>query len=318
MASYRYERDIDPADLAPRAEKQYTRKERWANWWDYNLKWVLLIGIAAAFVAYSFIGQYFFTIKPDYNVAVVAPYYLPDDTVTALQEQLAQYGEDLNGDGKTVVTLNVYTLDYSAGDTQTESDAYLTMAGTTKLATDVAGGVGSAPVYPQVKWLHEHGIAADVIVGSKTKDLLILEKEMESVAGNLYVTTDDGSYGRSGMVTQTIKDLVAEGKKYDLCIAIGPMIMMKFVCLLTKELEIPTVVSLNPIMVDGTGMCGACRVTVGGKVKFACVDGPEFDGHEVNFDEAMRRQQIYKTAEGRAMLALEEGETHHGGCGNCQ
>ena len=182
----------------------------------------------------------------------------------------------------------------------------------------VAGGVGTAPVYPQLKWLHEHGIAADVIVGSKTKDLLILEKEMESVAGNLYVTTDDGSYGRSGMVTQTIKDLVAEGKKYDLCIAIGPMIMMKFVCLLTKELEIPTVVSLNPIMVDGTGMCGACRVTVGGKVKFACVDGPEFDGHEVNFDEAMRRQQIYKTAEGRAMLALEEGETHHGGCGNCQ
>ena len=182
----------------------------------------------------------------------------------------------------------------------------------------IAGGVGTAPVYPQVKWLHEHGVAADVIVGSKTKDLLILEKEMEAVAGNLYVTTDDGSYGRSGMVTQTIKDLVAEGKKYDLCIAIGPMIMMKFVCLLTKELEIPTVVSLNPIMVDGTGMCGACRVTVGGKVKFACVDGPEFDGHEVNFDEAMRRQQIYKTAEGRAMLALEEGDTHHGGCGNCQ
>ena len=181
-----------------------------------------------------------------------------------------------------------------------------------------AGGVGTAPVYPQLKWLHEHGVAADVIVGSKTKDLLILEKEMEAVAGNLYVTTDDGSYGRSGMVTQTIKDLVAEGKKYDLCIAIGPMIMMKFVCLLTKELEIPTVVSLNPIMVDGTGMCGACRVTVGGKVKFACVDGPEFDGHEVNFDEAMRRQQIYKTAEGRAMLALEEGDTHHGGCGNCQ
>ena len=143
MASYRYERDIDPADLAPRAEKQYTRKERWANWWDYNLKWVLLIGIAAAFVAYSFIGQYFFTTKPDYNVAVVAPYYLPDDTVTALQEQLARYGEDLNGDGKTVVTLNVYTLDYSAGDTQNESDAYLTMAGTTKLATDVAGGLSS-------------------------------------------------------------------------------------------------------------------------------------------------------------------------------
>ena len=181
----------------------------------------------------------------------------------------------------------------------------------------VAGGVGAAPVYPQVKWLHEKGVNADVIVGSKTKDLLILEKEMEAVAGNLYITTDDGSYGRSGMVTQTIKDLVAEGKQYDVCIAIGPMIMMKFVCLLTKELGIPTVVSLNPIMVDGTGMCGACRVTVGGKVKFACVDGPEFDGHAVNFDEAMRRQTLYKTEEGRAMLKLQEGDTHHGGCGNC-
>ena len=181
----------------------------------------------------------------------------------------------------------------------------------------VAGGVGTAPVYPQVKWLHNNGIAADVIVGAKNHDLLILEKEMEAVAGNLYVTTDDGSYGRKGMVTQTIQDLVDEGKKYDLCVAIGPMIMMKFVCKLTKELGIPTIVSLNPIMVDGTGMCGACRVTVGDKVKFACVDGPEFDGHLVNFDEAMKRQQIYKTAEGRAMLKLQEGDTHHGGCGQC-
>ena len=181
----------------------------------------------------------------------------------------------------------------------------------------VAGGVGTAPVYPQVKWLHERGIEADVIVGAKTKDLLILEEEMKSVAGNLYVTTDDGSYGRSGMVTQTITDLVNEGNHYDVCVAIGPMIMMKFVCKLTKELEIPTIVTLNPIMVDGTGMCGACRVTVGGKVKFACVDGPEFDGHEVNFDEAMQRQQLYKTAEGRAFLKAKEKDTHHGGCGNC-
>ena len=182
----------------------------------------------------------------------------------------------------------------------------------------VAGGVGTAPVYPQVKWLHEHGIEVDVIVGAKTKDMLILEKEMEAVAGNLYVTTDDGSYGRSGMVTQTIKELVEAGNQYDTCVAIGPMIMMKFVCLLTKELGIPTIVSLNPIMVDGTGMCGACRVSVGGKVKFACVDGPEFDGHQVNFDEAMQRQQIYKTAEGRAFLKAKEGSSHHGGCGNCQ
>lgn len=181
----------------------------------------------------------------------------------------------------------------------------------------VAGGVGTAPVYPQVKWLCENGIQADVIVGAKTRELLILEEEMKAVAGELYVTTDDGSYGRSGMVTNTITELVNAGKHYDVCVAIGPMIMMKFVCRLTKELGIPTIVSLNPIMVDGTGMCGACRVTVGDKVKFACVDGPEFDGHQVNFDEAMQRQQLYKTAEGRAFLKEKEGATHHGGCGNC-
>lgn len=182
----------------------------------------------------------------------------------------------------------------------------------------VAGGVGTAPVYPQVKYLHELGVKADVIVGAKTKDLLILEKEMDAVAGNLYVTTDDGSYGRSGMVTKTIEDLVKEeGKKYDLCVAIGPMIMMKFVCKMTESLSIPTIVSLNPIMVDGTGMCGACRVTVGDEIKFACVDGPEFDGHKVDFDEAMKRQQLYKTEEGRAFLKAKEGDSHHGGCGNC-
>ena len=182
----------------------------------------------------------------------------------------------------------------------------------------VAGGVGSAPVYPQVKWMHEHGIDVDVIEGSKTKSLLILEDKLKAVAGNLYVTTDDGSYERKGMVTEVIKDLVEnQGKKYDVCVAIGPMIMMKFVCKLTKELGIPTIVSLNPIMVDGTGMCGACRVSVGGEVKFACVDGPEFDGHLVDFDQAMKRQQMYKTEEGRAILKFQEGKTHHGGCGNC-
>lgn len=182
----------------------------------------------------------------------------------------------------------------------------------------VAGGVGTAPVYPQVKWLHERGIAADVIVGAKTHDLLILEDQMRSVAGNLYITTDDGSYMRKGMVTEVIKDLVqVQGIHYDVCVAIGPMIMMKFVSLLTKELNLPTIVSMNPIMVDGTGMCGACRLTVGKHIKFACVDGPEFDAHQVNFDEAMKRQQMYKTQEGRAMLKLQEGDTHHGGCGNC-
>ena len=181
----------------------------------------------------------------------------------------------------------------------------------------VAGGVGAAPVYPQVKWMHAHGIDVDVIVGSKTKDMLILEKEMEAVAGNYYPCTDDGTYGHAGMVTTKIEALVAEGNKYDVCVAIGPMIMMKFVTILTKKLEIPTVVSMNPIMVDGTGMCGACRLMVGGEVKFACVDGPEFDGHLVDFDQAMKRQQQYKTEEGRAKLAYEEGATHHGGCGHC-
>lgn len=182
----------------------------------------------------------------------------------------------------------------------------------------VAGGVGIAPVYPQVKWMKEHGIDVDVVIGAKTKDLLILEDELRKVSGNLYIATDDGSYGTKGLVTGLIEKLVKEdGIKYDHCVAIGPMIMMKFVCMLTEKLEIPTTVSLNPIMVDGTGMCGACRVTVGGEVKFACVDGPEFDGHKVNFDEAMKRQQMYKNIETRAILKLEEGDTHHGGCGLC-
>lgn len=182
----------------------------------------------------------------------------------------------------------------------------------------VAGGVGAAPVYPQVKWMHENGIDADVIIGAKTKDLILLEEKMRAVAGKLYVTTDDGSYGKSGMVTKVIKELYDEGNRYDVCVAIGPMIMMKFACLLTKELQIPTIVSLNPIMIDGTGMCGCCRVSVGGKIKFACVDGPEFNGHEVNWDEAMKRQTAYRDEEKRAMLALEEGDTHHGGCGFCE
>ena len=181
----------------------------------------------------------------------------------------------------------------------------------------VAGGVGAAPVYPQVKWLHEKGVEVDVIVGAKTKDMLILEKEMEAVSGNYYPCTDDGTYGHAGMVTTKIEKLVEEGNKYDVCVAIGPMIMMKFVCLLTKKLEIPTIVSMNPIMVDGTGMCGACRVVVDDKVKFACIDGPEFDGHKVDFDNLIRRSRMYKDEEQRAILKIEEGQTHHGGCGFC-
>ncbi|WP_252215145.1 sulfide/dihydroorotate dehydrogenase-like FAD/NAD-binding protein [Clostridium sp. VAP41] len=180
----------------------------------------------------------------------------------------------------------------------------------------IAGGVGAAPVYPQVKWMHENGMKCDVIVGSRNKELLILEEEMKKVAGNLYIATDDGSYGFNGRVTDCLNDLVEKGNKYDHAVVIGPMIMMKFIAALTKELGIKTTVSLNPIMVDGTGMCGACRVTVGNEVKFACVDGPEFDGHLVDFDESMRRQTMYKSEEGRAQLKIEEGDTHsHGGCG---
>ena len=181
----------------------------------------------------------------------------------------------------------------------------------------IAGGLGTAPVYPQVKWLHEHGVDVDVIMGFRSKDIIFYEEEMKAVAANVYVTTDDGSYAFHGNGSQQLEALVNDGKHYDVCVAIGPMIMMKFTALLTKKLEIPTIVSMNPIMVDGTGMCGACSLMVGGEVKFACVDGPEFDGHLVDFDQAMKRQQQYKTEEGRAKLAYEEGATHHGGCGHC-
>ena len=181
----------------------------------------------------------------------------------------------------------------------------------------ISGGVGTAPVYPQVKWLHEHGIDADVIQGSRSKDLLFYADKVSHVAKNHYICTDDGTYGFHGMGTDQLQALWDEGRRYDWCVAIGPMIMMKFVCKLTEKLGIHTVVSMNPIMVDGTGMCGACRLLVDGKVKFACVDGPEFDGHLVDFDKAMERMQQYKTEEGRKKLEFEEGDTHHGGCGLC-
>ncbi len=176
----------------------------------------------------------------------------------------------------------------------------------------VAGGVGAAPVYPQVKWMKENGYDVDCIIGARNKELIILEDRMRPLTKDLYITTDDGSYGFKGNVNDCIKDLVNnQGKQYDLVIAIGPMIMMKFVCLLTKELGIKTIVSMNPVMVDGTGMCGACRLSIGNEVKFACVDGPEFDGHLVNFDEAMKRLQMYKSEEGKVVLRQKEGPTHH-------
>ena len=182
----------------------------------------------------------------------------------------------------------------------------------------VGGGVGCAIALPVAQALHEQGTKVTGIVGFRNKDLVILEDEFRACCDEFIIMTDDGSYGEKGVVTAPLEKKIVDGANFDEVITIGPLIMMKFVVKTTKPHNVKTVVSMNPIMVDGTGMCGGCRLTVGGETKFACVDGPEFDGHEVNFDEAMRRQQIYKTAEGRAMLALEEGDTHHGGCGNCQ
>ena len=162
----------------------------------------------------------------------------------------------------------------------------------------IAGGVGAAPVYPQVKWLHEHGVQVDVIVGARSREMLIITEELRKVAGNLYISTDDGSEGFHGNVTALMKELIDNrGKRYDEVVTIGPMIMMKFVSLATREYGIRTIASLNTLMIDGTGMCGTCRVSIGGKMKFACVDGPEFDASLIDFDEAMRRQRMYKTKE---------------------
>jgi ferredoxin--NADP+ reductase len=182
----------------------------------------------------------------------------------------------------------------------------------TKRFLFVAGGVGTAPVYPQVKWLHEHGVEADVIIGAKSSNMLIYTEQMRAVAKNLYIATDDGSAGYKGMVTGLIDELIGkQGATYDECVAIGPMIMMKFVTLTTKKYDLKTIVSLNALMVDGTGMCGACRVTVGGRTLFTCVDGPEFDGHAVDFDEAMRRQGMYKSQEQRAAAIAAERAAGH-------
>ena len=157
----------------------------------------------------------------------------------------------------------------------------------------VGGGVGCAIAYPQAKALHNLGVEVDVIAGFRNKDIVILEDEFKKASTNFYITTDDGSYGEKGFVTNKLQSLIDAGNKYDLVVAIGPVPMMKFVCEVTRPYGIKTLVSLNPIMIDGTGMCGGCRLTVGGKMKFACVDGPDFDGHEIDFDEAMSRSRTY-------------------------
>ena len=177
--------------------------------------------------------------------------------------------------------------------TPSELDGYKSVA-------VIGGGLGCAIAYPQAKYLHDIGTNVDIIAGFRTKDLIILEDEMRAAASELTVVTDDGSNGKQGLVTTALKEKIEAGKKYDLVIAIGPPVMMKFVSLLTKEYGIKTIVSMNPIMIDGTGMCGGCRVTVGGKIKFACIHGPDFDGHEVDFDELIRRNITYANQEKEA------------------
>ena len=167
----------------------------------------------------------------------------------------------------------------------------------------IGGGVGCAIAYPIAKKLHSLGTEVHAVVGFRSKDLVILEDEFKAVSEKLVMMTDDGSYGEKGLVTNALEALIKDGNQYDEVIAIGPLIMMKFVCKLTKEYGIKTVVSMNPIMIDGTGMCGGCRLTVGGKTKFACVDGPDFDGHEVDFDEAMHRGGMYRDFEAHAREA---------------
>ncbi|NLG92290.1 sulfide/dihydroorotate dehydrogenase-like FAD/NAD-binding protein [Caproiciproducens galactitolivorans] len=212
----------------------------------------------------------------------VADYDREKGTVTIIYQKV----------GKTTLML----------DQLNEGDAILDFIGPLGKATElegyknvavVGGGAGCAIAYPQAKALHGMGAKVDMIAGFRSKDIIILEEEMKAVSDRLIITTDDGSNGNKGFVTDALRKCIEEGAKYDLVIAIGPLVMMRAICNLTKEYNIKTLISMNPIMIDGTGMCGGCRLTVGGKTKFACVDGPDFDGHEVDFDEAIKRSKTY-------------------------
>ncbi len=196
-----------------------------------------------------------------------------------------------------------------------EGDSVLDLVGPLGVPTEIpegaksicviGGGVGSAIAYPQAKALHKAGLQVDVIAGFRSKDIVILEDEFRANSTNLILCTDDGSYGKKGFVTNALQEQIDNGVKYDCVIAIGPVPMMKFVCEVTKKYQIKTIVSLNPIMVDGTGMCGGCRVTVGGKLRYACVDGPDFDGHEVDFDELMRRNGVFREREAECRMMAQ-------------
>lgn len=180
-----------------------------------------------------------------------------------------------------------------------------------KKAAVVGGGVGCAIAYPQAKLLHSMGVEVDIIAGFRNKEIVILEDEMKAVSNHLVITTDDGSYGTKGFVTNALQKLIDDGNQYDVVVAIGPIPMMKFVCEVTRPYDIKTIVSLNPIMIDGTGMCGGCRVTVDGKIKFACIDGPDFDGHLVDFDELSRRNSVYRKEEHNKECRLLGGKGHN-------
>lgn len=240
--------------------------------------------------------------------------------------RIDEYGErvpftiaDFNRD-KGTVTIIVQAVGKTTKDLSKipEGGEILDFAGPLGLATEldgikkaavIGGGLGTAIAYPQAKKLHALGAEVDVITGFRDKSLVILEDELRAVSDKLVITTDDGSNGVKGFVTDRLKELIESGEKYDTVIAIGPLVMMRAVCNVTREYGIKTIVSMNPVMIDGTGMCGGCRVIVGGETKFACVDGPDFDGHLIDWDAALNRQQMFKAHEKRA---CEEGKCRIG------
>lgn len=251
---------------------------------------VMLMDIDAPYVAKKAKAGNFIILRVDEHgeriPLTVADYDRENGTVTIIFQIVG-------ATTKLLSTLNEgdYLLDFAGPlGKATELEGY-------KKACVIGGGVGCAIAYPSAKALFQAGTEVDVIAGFRSKDIVILEEEFKAVSNNLYVTTDDGTYGEKGFVTDKLKSLIEAGNKYDLVLAIGPVPMMKFVCKATEPYGIKTLVSLNPIMIDGTGMCGGCRVNVGGEIKFACVDGPDFDGHQVNFDELMKRNSTYKEAE---------------------
>ncbi len=251
---------------------------------------VVLMDIEAPFVAKKAEPGQFIILRTDKDgeriPLTIADFDREKGTVTIIFQKVGATTEKLS--------------QLNEGDTVADFAGPLGVASHTdglKKVAIVGGGVGCAIAYPIAKKLHNQGTEVHTIIGFRNKDLVILEDKFDAVSDKMIVKTDDGSYGTKGLVTDALKELIDNGEKYDQVIAIGPLIMMKFVSMLTKEYEIPTVVSMNPIMIDGTGMCGGCRLTVGGETKFACVDGPDFDGHLVDFDEAIQRSNMYKDFE---------------------